>query len=370
MRKVLQVFPTHLDEAFESSLQRINAQSQSHSALANRVMGWIVSAERKLQMPELAHGLATEEGFDVIDEENLVSSKTILKVCGGLVVLQGSAVSMVHITVHTWLRNRYDGLYHKDLAESCLTYLTMTSFSSGAAQSLNEMDKRLSTFPFFSYAAQCWRRHLTKAKDARVVKSIDQLLNDSGLRSAAFQGANYKNSFKCPVIREAVLETMPQGHSALHFASYWNLSEMAERLLLNGEEKNAMDTQSWTPLHWACFAQSQEAVETLISHGADANAKDSVGWTPLFWAVLNGDIRTVNCLLQHQARYTERDIHDWTALRWAVASLQIDIVKILLKHHTKLTSDPKMLVNHQTPQTRRGTRSYRFISPIQQAGHN
>ncbi|KAJ3947525.1 hypothetical protein N0V92_013274 [Colletotrichum tropicale] len=71
MRKALMAYPNHLEDAFESSLQRIEAQSKSHCTLAKRVMGWIISAERKLQMSELAHGLATEEGIDVIDKENL-----------------------------------------------------------------------------------------------------------------------------------------------------------------------------------------------------------------------------------------------------------------------------------------------------------
>ncbi|EQB51733.1 hypothetical protein CGLO_08702 [Colletotrichum gloeosporioides Cg-14] len=345
MRKALQVFPTHLDQAFESSLQRINSQSKSRSVLAHRVMGWIVSVERKLQISELAHGLATEEGVDVIDEENLVSSKTILKVCGGLVVLQGSAVSMVHTTVHTWLRSRYDGLYHEDLAESCLRYLTMRSFSSGVVQTLDEMDTRLRVFPFFSYAAQHWRSHLAKTEDANAFQSIDRLLDDSALRSAAFQGAHYKSSVKCPVIRGAAFETMPQGQSALHLASYWNLPVKVERLILDGEEKDATDTQMWTPLHWACFAYSQEAVEALVSLRVDTNVKDSVGWTPLFWAALNGDTRMVRFLLQHGAIHIERDIHGWTPLRWAVASLQIDVVKTLLEYHSNMPSNSSITLS-------------------------
>ncbi|KAL3298960.1 ankyrin repeat-containing protein [Colletotrichum asianum] len=358
MRKALQVFPTHLNEAFESSLQRINFQSKSRSALAHRVMGWIVSAERKLQMSELAHGLATEEGVDVIDEENLVSSKTILKVCGGLVVLQGSAVSMVHTTVHTWLRNRYEGLYHEDLTESCLRYLTMRSFSSGVVQTLNEMDTRLSVFPFFSYAAQHWRSHLAKTEDANAFESIDRLLDDSGLRSAAFQGAHYKSSVKCPVIRGAAFETMPQGQSALHLASYWNLPAKVERLILDGEEKDATDTQMWTPLHWACFAHSQEAVEVLVSLRVDINVKDSVGWTPLFWAALNGDTRMVNFLLKHRAIHIERDIHGWTPLRWAVASLQIDVVKTLLEYHSNMPSNSSIRLSTIKHLTFEETRIY------------
>ncbi|KAK1990313.1 hypothetical protein LX36DRAFT_417115 [Colletotrichum falcatum] len=341
MRKALQVYPTHLDQAFESSLERINAQSKSHTTLAHRVMGWIVSAERQLQISELTHGLAAEEGVDTIDEENLVSAKTILRVCGGLVVVQGTAVKMVHSTVHTWLRNRYDGLYHKDLAESCLRYLTMRLFSSGPAHTVDEMDSRISTFPFFPYAARHWRRHLDRAECVGAFESMDRLLDDPGLRSAALQASNYMNSFKCPVVRTAAFETIPGGHSALHFASYWNLPAKVAKLLSGGGDNNSTDTQLWTPLHWACFGQSREAVEILVSHNANVNAKDSVGWTPLFWAALKGDTRTVQLLLQNGTNYAGRDIHDWTALRWAVASLRMDVVKILLDHHAAALSDPK-----------------------------
>ncbi|KAK2057868.1 hypothetical protein LY76DRAFT_515326, partial [Colletotrichum caudatum] len=186
MRKALQAYPTPLDQAFESSLEKIKAQSKSHSTLAHRVMGWIISAERQLQMSELTHSLATEEVVDMIDEENLVSAKNILKVCGGPVVVQGRAVKMMHSTVQTWLRSRYDGLYHKDLAESCLRYLTMDSFSSGPACTVDEMDARISSFPFFSYAAQHWRGHLDRTESANAIESIDRLLDDTGLPSAAF----------------------------------------------------------------------------------------------------------------------------------------------------------------------------------------
>lgn len=66
MRKALELYPAYLEEAFESSLQRINAQSKSHKSVAHRVMEWLVSAERKLLMTELIHGLATEEGVQSV----------------------------------------------------------------------------------------------------------------------------------------------------------------------------------------------------------------------------------------------------------------------------------------------------------------
>ncbi|WQF76737.1 Putative NACHT nucleoside triphosphatase, P-loop containing nucleoside triphosphate hydrolase [Colletotrichum destructivum] len=337
MRQALKVYPDHLEKAFESSLERIDAQSKSQRTLAHRVMGWIISAERKLQMAELIHGLATEEDCDELDDENLVSPKTLLKVCGGLVVIQGGSVSMVHSTVHTWLCNRYNGLYHGDIADSCLRYLTMRTFAGGVAHTAEEMDTRMETFVFLSYAALFWRKHLDETVDLKA-GSVDRLLDNPGLRAAAFQASHYKNSLKSTITRTAVFETIPSGHTALHFASYWNLPEKITSLLFQGEDKNATDTQMWTPLHWACFSQSQEAVEILIAHKADTNARDSVNWTPVFWAALNGNTKTVKLLLDNGASHMARDVHDWTALRWAVASLQTDVVKALLEHHSNSLS--------------------------------
>ncbi|KAF4901505.1 Ankyrin repeat and SOCS box protein 13 [Colletotrichum fructicola] len=304
MRKALQVYPTHLDEAFESSLQRINAQSKSRSNLAHRVMGWIVSAERKLQMSELAHGLATEEGIDVTDEENLVSSKTILKVCGGLVALQGTAVGMVHTTVHTWLRNRYDGLYQKDLAESCLRYLTMSSFLSGVVQTLDEMDQRLSTFPFFSYAAQNWRRHFGSTEDVADSKSIDRLLDDSGLRSAAFQGANYNNNLKSPVLGpDYYIDSYTQELSWKSRTLQSAIRDgklLAIRLLIEaGAEVNHAAEQ--TPLHAATFKKDICFAEILIKHGAHIEARNHYNLTPLQQAVSNGFEEVTRLLLSNGA---------------------------------------------------------------------
>ena len=337
MRKALQSYPAHLDQAFESSLERIDAQSKSHSSLAYRVMGWITSAERRLSMAELIHGLATEEGIDVIDNENLLAPKTVLKVCGGLVAANShdGTVNMVHITVYDWFRNRDNARFHEDMARSCLRYLTLLPLSVGPTSSPVEMEQRTKSLPFLPYAAVHWSSHvIDDAMESKLTNPINMLLDNINFRSAAFQASNYKNHVKDLAIKSATFKTMPTGHSVLHIAACWNLPQKVLALVADGEDLDAVDSQSWTPLHWACFRGSQNAMAGLIYHGAGLDVKDSVGWTPLFWAALNGDTTMVELLLKNGANYLERDIHGWTALRWAAAGQQTDVISILLRHHS------------------------------------
>jgi ankyrin repeat protein len=336
MRSALQAYPTHLDQAFESSLERINSQSKSHSSLALRVIGWVVSAERKFLMSELIHGLGTEEGIDTISDENLLAPKTILKVCGGLVIanIQNGTVMMVHTTVYTWFRNREVGRAHEDLARSCLRYLTIRLLSTGPADSAKEMDERMNSLPFLSYAAQHWRKHvLDDVMETNLTLAINLLMDNANFRSAAFQASNYKNRLKDMAIRSASFESIPTGHSALHIAAYWNLPKKTFALLADGEYLTCVDSQGWTPLHWACFGKSRMVIPILVSHGAEIDSKDSVGWTPLFWTALNGDTAMLELLLANKANHLEQDIYGWTALRWGAATQQTEIVRILLKHH-------------------------------------
>ncbi|KAF2197628.1 ankyrin [Delitschia confertaspora ATCC 74209] len=351
MRMAVRSYSSHLEQAFESTLSRIDAQSKSHSELAHRVMGWITSAERKLHMSELLHGLAVEEG-NVIDKENIPSKKTILKVCGGLVVVDAHTgiVSMVHATVYTWYRNRaYDNV-QADIATACLRYLNLDVLSSGPVNSSAEMDARLKDLPFLAYAARYWRVHVSNKQEAVLSKLhpvilnyIDKMLESLPRSTAAFQAANYKHHIMDAVVRSATFDTMPTDHTYIHFIAFWNLPDKLCASLEKSNNINALDSQNWTPLHWALFARSTASAEVLISRGADVHAKDSAGWTPLFRASLNGDTNLVEALLRNGANHLEQDNHQWTALRWAVALQHAKVIEILMKHHEKQLSGLRKL---------------------------
>jgi ankyrin repeat protein len=66
----------------------------------------------------------------------------------------------------------------------------------------------------------------------------------------------------------------------------------------NKNQQNKFD--SWTPLHWAAFKSQKDLVKKLISEGGDVNAADTNGCTPLFCAIV---ANTRNSCLETQLEY-------------------------------------------------------------------
>lgn len=349
MRRALHSFPSKLDEAFESSLRRIDSQSSSRSALAHRVIGWITNSERRLTTAELIQGLAVEEGSDEVDEENLTTIDTILRACVGLVILnrEDDTVGMVHTTAYEWFHSRKSGLYHEDLVNTCLLYLT----SRPMCANTEEMAKRVQKMLFLLYAARYWGRHIRSEDVERKFSGmINRLLEKPKLRSTSFQALHYRNQLKDHTLTTASFETIPSGHDALNIAAYWSLKLTVAALLRGGINPSTQDSQKWTPLHWACFNESSEVVDILLFGGAGPNVRDSVGWTPIFWATFNGNMTLVQLLLENSSDHMVRDIHGWSALKWAMARHETGIAKALLRHHERclrnLSIQPKVMLKN------------------------
>ncbi|KAI9711784.1 MAG: hypothetical protein M1820_001929 [Bogoriella megaspora] len=372
MRAAVRSFPSKLEEAFQSTVTRIDSQSKSRSDLAHRAIGWITHSERRLNMVELIHGLAVTENDEEVDEENFTTADTILKVCVGLLTInrEDNTVGMVHTTAYEWFRNHRPEHYHKDLARSCLLYLTSRPMSTGACGSAEEMADRVRNMPFLKYAAQSWGRHIrTEEAERNFSGVIDRLLNYPTLRSASFQALHYRNWPNHDAFIKASFETMPTMHEALHVAAYWNLKLTAASLLSNGNNPSASDSQNWTPLHWACFNRSSEVVGILLSHGVNPNFQDSVGWTPIFWAALNGDLSIAQLLLDQRADHMLRDKHGWTALKWAMARQEIKVAECLLRQHVhclqSLDLQPKkMLKSSNFQQLHQYSREYDLLQDM------
>lgn len=269
--------------------------------------------------------------------------KTILKVCGGLVIIpQCSNISLIHITVHAWLRNRGLARTHEDIAGACLAYISLSVLPSGPVRSAELADARMRKFPFLSYAAQHWRAHVPKHVCLGPPKTPDHLhamVNDffssASLSPAAFQVAIFSTRSNDLAIRSATFDSMPTGQTTLHCAAFWDMPDKVHELLGNGFDVNAADSQSWTALHWAVFARKEAAIRALLEGGAEVNARDAVGWTPLFWAALHGDAPIAHVLLENKTFHLIQDKHGWTALRWAASRQNVPVMTLLLEHHSK-----------------------------------
>ena len=75
--------------------------------------------------------------------------------------------------------------------------------------------------------------------------------------------------------------------------------EVAELLIAEGADVNAMNMWGGTPLQWAARGGHKEIVELLIENEADLNVKDKGGLTSLDWAIYYHHPETAELLHKH-----------------------------------------------------------------------
>jgi ankyrin repeat protein len=71
------------------------------------------------------------------------------------------------------------------------------------------------------------------------------------------------------------------GETLLHLAVGQNHKDLADALLKDGADVNALTTDKLTPLHMAAQNGNIEIITVLLNKGANINPVDSKGWTPL-----------------------------------------------------------------------------------------
>lgn len=73
--------------------------------------------------------------------------------------------------------------------------------------------------------------------------------------------------------------------SVLLYAAYFGNAEITGALIVGGARLNDQDIVGRTPLHYAARQRSVDALMLLIDNKADLNARDSIGETPLHFAI-------------------------------------------------------------------------------------
>jgi len=92
----------------------------------------------------------------------------------------------------------------------------------------------------------------------------------------------------------------------LHYAAMHGYKEIAELLITNGADVNAMDKINYAaPLHYAASGGHKEIVVRLIAEGADVHAKDDRGRTPLDVAIGRKHPETIDLLRKHSGKTGE-----------------------------------------------------------------
>ncbi|AGJ98777.1 Ankyrin repeat domain protein [Wolbachia endosymbiont of Drosophila simulans wNo] len=147
-----------------------------------------------------------------------------------------------------------------------------------------------------------------------------------------------------------------QKETPLHIAIRYGHKEVAEFLLNEGANINALERRKWTPLHTAVKSGKMEVAELLLDRGANVNAVDNLDMTPLHFALKYNREELVRLLLDRGANVNSVDKKGRTPLS-IVASDDYQIgycdkpmvVRTIIAYavvHSGITTKPECIVKN------------------------
>lgn len=300
LKEALKTLPEGLNQTYDETFRRINAQHPDQASLATRALYWVFHASKPLSILQLQHALAVEIGDQTLDEDNIPDDEMLLSWCYGLLINQKKSglLSLVHYTLQEYLELKARDQFPQaqvEMARTCLTYLSFDEFKTGPCHGDHNFEARLRQWPLLRYAASKWGHHASGSAEEKLKTPILEFLSHSTAVSASVQvlcvrkskGLDYSSRF-------------PENVPALWLASFWGLEATLLHLLATqGDSVHARTSWGDTALHRAVGCGHERVVQLLLEHGAEASAKDRAGNSPLHLAtlsflddVLAHDIRT------------------------------------------------------------------------------
>ncbi|KAH7172885.1 hypothetical protein DER46DRAFT_551413 [Fusarium sp. MPI-SDFR-AT-0072] len=354
-----------VDQAYKDTLKRLREQHQKHCDLAFRVLTWICCTSWRLPAGAIQHGLALREGDTIFHEDGIVDEQLLLSICWGLVeISKGSReFRLVHYTTEDFFRhNRHllDEYFLTQhslnchlpsntdayLARQCVTCLSIGLPVYPSRRTSNDAPNRyilldtikpltynrqpdlidiLESNPLYAYSALNWGGHVRRLSPLdQTYKASINFLQTRGMVNQAVQVVlNLLRTW-------SKRSQEPQDTGALHLASLFGLSDLAESLMKN-LDIDLRDGFGRTALVWTleCLAFEYKLksvyrrlatpnfdiyngihidrrliVKDLLGSGANPNIAGYDGDTPLHLAVILGDVEIVERLFECGA-----DIH-------------------------------------------------------------
>lgn len=327
-----------LNKTYDQAMARINSQDAGYRELAKQVLSWVTYARRVLSTVEIQHALAVRSGMMDVDEDFLPEVHLLGSICAGLVTVDNSSniVHLVHYTTQEYLKRTLTDA-EKDIAATCLSYLSFDAFNTGPCSTNEEFDKRLLRYPLYDYAAKNWGYHVCAASLETEQMTLEFLENSARINSCSQALRAIKLLPHWPwYIKDG------QGVTALHLTAYFGLKEPTIALIQWGHEPDAKDSSLRTPLSWAAELGQDEMVQfLLLQGGVDPDSRDIWDNTPLLLAAAYGHEAVVKLLVAKNAvdiNFRDR-LYQRTPLFSAAWRGHEAVVKVLLDMD-KIDADP------------------------------
>jgi ankyrin repeat protein len=349
--------PDGLSDVYDNITARISTGGTYSTQLALSVITWVFVARRPLSFLELQHALAVQLGDKDIDREDLIDDISyIISACAGLVTVDSvnGAVRLIHYTFSDYLKWRRQALFMEGadarLADICLTYLLFDTFSTGYLSTDQEVEARLSNYPFLEYAAKYWGEHYrlsleefqnkdleessaSQTKSVPDSKLVPQLMTQKGNFSCAVQ------FLQLPKERGlGYSQRPPRKASTLWLVSSFGLLDLTKKELSElGHEnvkKKIQDKTSneETALYAAVCNRHEKVVKILLRAGANPATCGGEFGSALQAASALGYEDMVRLLMTKENVNATCGTYG-TALQAAAAHGREEIVSLLLKEH-------------------------------------
>lgn len=370
----LQTLPIKLDESYDELLVRISQQDEEDVRLAMRILLWISFAVRPLSVAELQHALAIGSDAPLspdwrtinlmdLNKENLIDEDILLSVCAGLVTIdqESRIIRLVHYTAEKYLERIRAAQFpcaEVMIARACLAYMLPDDITNGYCTDDDEMQKRLTHYPFLNYAARYWGKHAYNISNQNFEGLELEFLQNQGKVAAVVQvmhlsGRHYPG----------YSQQFPKTTTALQLSASFGLEFITLELLSRGNTVSAEDENGWTALHRASEHGHQRIVELLLDNGLSIDSSAKHGGTALHRAAKNGHEQLLRFLIDRKATIHIEDQYGGTALHRAAKHGHGRIVCLLLDNGADIDREynsevVQKLLNEKGPKARIISPSY------------
>ncbi|MDE0058150.1 MAG: ankyrin repeat domain-containing protein [Defluviicoccus sp.] len=165
--------------------------------------------------------------------------------------------------------------------------------------------------------------NLPRAVAALVERGMEA---DVRLGNTGFLGSNFARG-----LAMAFADWKADGETPLMVAAAADARDAADRLIRNGADISAKDTNGATALHHALAHRSLRTAALLLHGGADIDAADRLGDTPLHRAARRDNRATAQFLLERGARVDATDASGSTPLHHAAWNGAVETARLLLE---------------------------------------